>query len=153
SLVAHDPDPDALRLPLPLSSDQSVLRTTLVPSLLAAAERNREVGNSGVALFEIARVYLPSREDLPTERWRVGGVVEGGYAEVKGITDTLFGALKIGARYERGAQPLLHPGKAARVGGGWVGEVHPGVATGWGAFELDLAWLADAMPRRVLYED
>jgi phenylalanyl-tRNA synthetase beta chain len=176
SLVAQDPDPNALRLTLPLSSDHSVLRTSLLPSLLAAAERNREVGNSGVALFEIARVYLPrlagsaggeavgarpenggasgaSGEELPNERWRVAAVVEGGYGDVKGITDTLFAALKIEARYERGTHPLLHPGKAARVGDGWVGEVHPGVATGWGAFELDLAWLADAMPRRILYED
>ena len=153
SLLAQDPDPNALRLPLPLSSDQSVLRTTLLPSLLAAAERNREVGNSGVALFEIARVYLPSGSDLPNERWRVSGVLEGGYADAKGVLDTLFEALKIEPRFERGTQPLLHPGKAARVGEGWVGEVHPGVATGWAAFELDLEWLANAMPRHVLYED
>ena len=74
SLVADDPDPAALRLSLPMTSEQSVLRTTLLPSLLEAAERNREVGNEDVALFEIARVYLPAGEDeLPNERWHVGG--------------------------------------------------------------------------------
>jgi phenylalanyl-tRNA synthetase beta chain len=153
SLVADDPDPEALRLPLPLSSDQSVLRTTLLPSLLHTAARNREVGNAGVALFEIARVYLPTADDLPQERWRVAGVLEGSYADAKGVTDALFAALKIDPRYERGSEPLLHPGKAARVAGGWVGEIHPGVADGWAAFELDLSALAAAMPRSILYED
>ncbi|MDE3189629.1 MAG: phenylalanine--tRNA ligase subunit beta [Acidobacteriota bacterium] len=153
SLVASDPDPQALQLPLPLSSEHSVLRTTLLPSLIAAADRNREVGNVDVALFEIARVYRPSGEQLPDESWHVAGVVEGGYAEAKGVVDALLGALKIELRFERGADPLLHPGKTATVAGGVVGEVHPAVARGWSAFELELAALAAAMPERVLYED
>jgi phenylalanyl-tRNA synthetase beta chain len=153
SLVADDPDAGALRLPLPLSSDQSILRTTLLPSLLAAAERNREVGNEQVALFEIARVYLPSAERLPVERWRVGAVLEGGYADAKGVLDTLYEALKVELRVERGEHPLLHPGKTGRLPQGWVGEVHPAVARGWAAFELDLADLAAALPQRLLYED
>ena len=153
SLVAGDPDPDALRLPLPLSAEQSVLRTTLLPSLLEAAERNREVGNEDVALFEIARVYLPSGGELPTEGWRVAGVVEGGYAEAKGVVDALLEALKIESRAERGEHPLLHPGKTGVLPQGVVGEVHPAAGSGWAAFELDLAALAAAMPARVLYED
>ncbi|MBX5474400.1 MAG: phenylalanine--tRNA ligase subunit beta [Thermoleophilia bacterium] len=154
SLVAQDPSPDALRLSLPLSADQSVLRTTLVPSLLAAAERNREVGNEGVALFEIARVYLPTAgEALPRERWHVAGIVEGGYAEAKGVVDTLLETLKIEARVERGTHDLFHPGKTARLPQGWVGEIHPAHGRGWAGFELDLAELAAAAPERVLYED
>jgi phenylalanyl-tRNA synthetase beta chain len=153
SLVAQDPDSDALRLSLPLSSDQSVLRTTLLPSLLTVAERNRSVGNEGVALFEIARVYLPTGEQLPDEHWRIAGVVEGGYPEAKGVVDTLLESLKIDPAIERGAHPLLHPGKTAKLPQGWIGEVHPGIAMGWGAFELDLHALAAAMPQRILYED
>jgi phenylalanyl-tRNA synthetase beta chain len=153
SLVASDPDPTALRLPLPLSNDQSVLRTTLLPSLIVAAERNREVGNDGVALFEIARVYLSSGEQLPREHWSVAAVVEGGYADAKGVLDTLLAALKIAPQFERGSHPLLHPGKTAAVAGGAVGEVHPAVARGWSAFEVELGVLAAAMPERVLYED
>jgi phenylalanyl-tRNA synthetase beta chain len=153
SLVDDDPDGGALRLPLPLSAEQSVLRTTLLPSLLAAAERNRDVGNAGIALFEIARVYLPSGEQLPNERWRVAGVVEGGYSDAKGVVDTLYDALKIPLEVERGSHPLLHPGKTAKLPQGWVGEVHPGVARGWSAFELDLEDLDAAMPELLLYED
>jgi len=153
SLVADDPDPDALRLSLPLSSDQSVLRTTILPSLIAAAERNRSVGNERVALFEIARVYLPSGAQLPDEHWRIAGVVEGAYADAKGVVDTVLDALKIAPEIERGSHPLLHPGKTAELPQGWIGEVHPAVATGWAAFELDLGALAAATPERVLYED
>jgi phenylalanyl-tRNA synthetase beta chain len=153
SLVAEDPDPAALRLSLPLSSDQSVLRTTLLPSLLATAERNREVGNEGVALFEIARVYLPSGEQLPTERWRVAGVLEGDYADAKGVLETLFEALHAELSIERAEHPLLHPGKTGRLAQGWVGEVHPAIGRGWAAFELDLAELEAALPERVLYRD
>ena len=153
SLVAGDPDPNALRLPLPLTSDQSTLRTTLLPSLVAAAERNRSVGNERVALFEIARVYLPTGEQLPDEHWRIAGVVEGGYADAKGVVDTLFEALKIEEEVERGSHPLLHPGKTGKLPQGFVGEVHPAVATGLAAFELDLGALAAAVPQVVLYED
>ena len=153
SLVGDDPNPDALRLSLPLTSDQSILRTTLLPSLITVAERNRSVGNEDVALFEIARVYLPTRDELPDEHWRIGGVVEGVYADAKGVVDALLGVLKIEPELERGSHPLLHPGKTAKLPQGWIGEVHPAIATGWSAFELDLASLAAAMPERVLYED
>ncbi len=115
SLVGEDPDRDALRLPNPLSSDQSILRTTLLPSLLAAAERNRSVGNERVALFEIAHVYLPTGEQLPDEPVRVAGVLEGGYADAKGVVDTLFEALKIEPQVERGdasAAPSRQDGEA-----------------------------------------
>jgi phenylalanyl-tRNA synthetase beta chain len=153
SLVADDPDRAAIRLENPLSGDQAVLRTTLLPSLLAAAERNREVGNGGVALFEIARVYLPSGEELPNEGWRVAGVLEGEFADAKGVLDTLFTALHIELAVERGEHALLHPGKAGRLEQGWLGEVHPALGRGWAAFELDLAALEATVPERVLYRD
>ena len=60
SLVAHDEDPNALRLPDPLTSEHAVLRTTLLGGLVNAAAHNVAVGNEDVALFEIARVYLPA---------------------------------------------------------------------------------------------
>jgi phenylalanyl-tRNA synthetase beta chain len=153
SLLADDPDPAALRLPDPLTADQAVLRTTLLPSLLEAAERNREVGNHGVALFEIARVYLPADGELPEERWRIGGVVTGDYFEAKGVVETVLDALQVEGTFERGEHPLLHPGRTARLPQGIVGEVHPAFGSGWAAFELDLAALAAATPGRVLYVD
>ena len=53
----------------------------------------------------------------------------------------------------RAEQPFLHPGKAARVEAGWLGELHPALLPGWSAFELDLAALLEATPDTVTYED
>jgi phenylalanyl-tRNA synthetase beta chain len=154
SLVARDPDPDALRLPVPLTSEHGVLRTTLLEGLVGAARHNVAVGNEGIALFEVARVYLPSGEDLPEEHWRVGGITQGGYPRAKGAVETLYEALGIEPRLERTRLPFLHPGKAAALAAGWVGELHPALLEGgWGAFELDLDTLFAQVPERVEYED
>jgi phenylalanyl-tRNA synthetase beta chain len=154
SLVASDPDPEAIRLPSPMTSDQAILRTRIVPGLIEAARTGVDAGAGDVALFEIARVYLPSGEQLPIERWRVAGVVAGGYEVVKGVVELLYGALGLELRVARGSNSLLHPGKTAQTEAGWLGEVHPILLEGvWGAFELDLETLFEAVPERVVYED
>ncbi len=73
SLAASDPSPDAIRLPDPMTADQAVLRTTLLPGLVGAVRTGLDAGADSTGLFEIARVYLPSGEQLPEERWRLGG--------------------------------------------------------------------------------
>ena len=154
SLAGSDPDPNAIRLPDPMTSDQAILRTTLVPGLMAAARTGLDAGAADVALFEIARVYLPSGEQLPDERWRVAGIVSGGYEIVKGVLEVLYSALQLELRVARGSHPLLHPGKTATTDAGWLGELHPTLLEGvWGAFELDLAKLFASVPERVVYED
>ena len=154
SLVRDDPHPGAVRLPVPLSAEQAVLRTTLLDGLVAAARHNVAVGNEGIALFEIARVYLPSGGKLPEERLRVGGIANGGFSRAKGAVELLHAALKVEPRVERAREPFLHPGKAARVESGWVGELHPALLEGsWGVFELDLATLFERAGERILYED
>jgi phenylalanyl-tRNA synthetase beta chain len=155
SVVGEDPDPRALRLPEPISIELAVLRTTLLPSLVAAARHNRELGNERIALFEIARVYLPREgEKLPEERIRVAGVLEGDFFAAKGVVEAVHAALKAPARYGRDERPLLHPGKAARVDAGVLGELHPTELEGrWGAFELDLHVLAEAARDPVAYRD
>ena len=154
SFTARDPHLEALRLPDPLTSEHAVLRTTLLEGLVTAAAHNVNMGNEDVALFEVARVYLPTGEQLPEERWHVGGIAAGGYLRAKGAVETLYGALRIDPRLERTREPFLHPGKAARLEAGWVGELHPTLLEGsWGAFELDLPTLFAQVPERVGYED
>jgi phenylalanyl-tRNA synthetase beta chain len=154
SLAASDPDVKALRLPDPLTSEHAVLRTTLLDGLVAAARHNVNMGNEAIRLFEIARVYLPSGEELPEERRRVAGIAEGGFSVARGAVETLFAALKVEPGFERTTEPFLHPGKAARVQGGWAGELHPSTLEGeWGAFELDLETLLELLPERIVYED
>jgi phenylalanyl-tRNA synthetase beta chain len=154
SLVGDDPDPGALRLPAPLSADQAVLRTTLLHGLVESAQRNVDAGNEDIALFELARVYLPPAEPRPDERWHVGCVVEGGFARAKGVLETLYEALHVQLRVERAELPFLHPGKAATLDVGWLGELHPTLLEGeWGIFELDLPTLFAQVPERLVYED
>jgi len=156
SLAREDPDPRALRLPVPLSADHAVLRTTLLEGLIDAARTNLDARNEGIALFEIARVYLPTGAELPDERWHLGGVVEGGFARAKGAVEVLHGALHLPLVVERTREPFLHPGKAARLrsGAGWIGELHPWLLPGsWGALELDLQTLFERVPERILYRD
>jgi phenylalanyl-tRNA synthetase beta chain len=154
SFVAEDPAPDAVRLALPLSAEQAVLRTTLLNGLVESARRNVDVGNEGIALFELARVYLPSGEPRPDERWHVGGIVEGGFFRAKGVLEALYTALHVELRVEPAERSFLHPGKAARLNAGWLGELHPALLEGeWGVFELDLQALFEETPERLVYED
>jgi phenylalanyl-tRNA synthetase beta chain len=142
-----------LRLPEPLSAEAAALRSSLVESLVDAARHNLAVGTSEVALFEVARTYRAA-EPLPDERRHVAGIVDGGFADAKWAVEQLYGALKIEPSYERAAESFLHPGRSARTGQGWVGELHPGLLEGtWGAFELDLDALVAASQEAVVFEE
>jgi phenylalanyl-tRNA synthetase beta chain len=152
SLQATDPDPNAIELPVPLSSQQRVLRTTLAIGLLGAAQHNIDMGNTDIALFEVAHVYLPPGP-VPDERWRLGGIVQGDFFKTKGIVEAVFAALHIEPTFER-AKLRKEFVVGATVQSGWVGTYGPLELDGlWSAFELDLAELFAAVPERILYRD
>jgi phenylalanyl-tRNA synthetase beta chain len=154
SLVADDPDPAAVRLPTPMTSEQAVLRTTLLNGLIEAARVNVDAGVRSIALFELARVYLPTDGQLPEERWRVGGIVNGGFRPARAALETVYSALHLDLRVRRAILPHLHPGKGAETDAGWLGELHPALVDGaWGVFELDLAVLFTPIPERIEYAD
>ncbi|MFL5945350.1 MAG: phenylalanine--tRNA ligase subunit beta [Gaiellaceae bacterium] len=153
SLLPEDPNANAVRLEEPLSSEQAVLRTSVLHGLLASARRNLDAGGENVALFELAHVYLPSGEQLPEERWRVGGIVEGGFLLAKGTVEGLYAALHLEASFEP-ADDLPGGAAGARTPEGWVLALRePDLPGEWGAFELDVDTLADRAPDLVLYED
>ena len=152
SLQAADPEPNAIELPVPLSSQQRVLRTTLAVGLLGAAQHNIDMGNTGVGLFEVAHVYLPPGP-VPEERWRLGGIVEGDFFKAKGIVEAVFEALHVPQAFER-ARLRKEFVVGATMPSGWVGTYGPLELDGlWSAFELDLAELFAAVPERILYRD
>jgi phenylalanyl-tRNA synthetase beta chain len=65
-IPADDPRANPVLLANPLSEDQSAMRTLLLGSLLDIAARNTARGAGALALFESARVYLPTgRKDEP----------------------------------------------------------------------------------------
>ena len=154
SLQSEDPDPGALELPFPLSSEQRLLRTTLTVGLIGAARHNVDMGNHDVELFEVAHVYLPVEgSKVPNERWRLGGILQGNFFRAKGIVEAVFEALHVEPEFER-AQVLAGSPVGARVQSGWVAQHGPvGLDGDWSAFELDLEELFGLVPERILYRD
>jgi phenylalanyl-tRNA synthetase beta chain len=142
------------KLPEPISVELTALRTRLLPSLVEYAQRNLDAGNADIAIFEIARVYLPAAGELPDEHIHVAGLTQGGFARGKGVVEALYAALNLEPTFERADDPLFHPGKCARTAAGLLGELHPRQLEGtWSAFELDLGELAAARDGTVRYRD
>jgi phenylalanyl-tRNA synthetase beta chain len=153
SLLPEGSAPGAVHLQEPLSSEQAELRTSLIEGLLASARHNLDAGNEDIALFEQAHVYLPSGEQLPEERWRVGGIAQGGFAFAKGTVEGLYAALGVPATF-RPAVDLPALGRGARTEEGWVASLRdPALPGEWGAFELDVDALVDRVPDLIVYED
>jgi phenylalanyl-tRNA synthetase beta chain len=153
SLLPEESATGGVALQEPLSSEQAVLRTSLIEGLLASARRNVDAGNDDIALFEQAHVYLPTGEQLPEERWRVGGIAQGGFAFAKGTAEGLYAALGVEPSF-RPADDLPAPGRGARTDEGWVGALRdPDLPGEWGAFELDVDALAERVPDLIVYDD
>jgi phenylalanyl-tRNA synthetase beta chain len=67
-LPADDERRRAVRLANPLSDEEPLLRTTLLPGLLATARRNVGRGMPDLALFESGRVFRPAADAPPAPR-------------------------------------------------------------------------------------
>lgn len=150
SLPADDPLRRAVTVANPLSEDQRVMRTSLLPLLLDAVAANVRHRTTDVAIFEIGRVYRPKRlpmDELPEERLMLGIAMTGNlepptwraparpadFFVLKGLVEALLERLGVaGAAFVPGQPPSFHPGRAASliVDGravGVVGEAHPSV--------------------------
>jgi phenylalanyl-tRNA synthetase beta chain len=154
SLAPSDPDPNALELPVPLSAEQRVLRTTLLFGLVRAAQHNVNVGSPGVSLFELAHVYVPTDGPLPREPWRLAGIMPGSFFRAKGIVEEVFALLHEEPHFESAPHPFMASPATASVQGGWVAQLDPRLLEGeWSAFELDLEELFANVPERIVYRD
>ncbi|EKD40322.1 MAG: hypothetical protein ACD_75C00092G0003 [uncultured bacterium] len=78
ALAEQDDRHQAVRLLNPLSDEQSVLRTMLLPGLLENVRRNINFQRTDVKLFEIGKVFKPTGENCqPLETTRFTGVMSG----------------------------------------------------------------------------
>ncbi|MGH2918914.1 MAG: phenylalanine--tRNA ligase subunit beta [Solirubrobacteraceae bacterium] len=150
-LAPGDPRRRHVVLRNPMSEDQSVMRTTLLGSLLGVARHNAARGQGVAGIFEAGGVYLAGGAQLPDEHQALGALVPGDIFAAKGYLEAVLAALRVKAAFEAAPQPFLHPGRSAQVRIrsnppdviGWVGDVHPLVAREWdlervAAFEIDL---------------
>ncbi len=72
---------DALKLANPIAADMSDMRPSLLPGLIAAAQRNADRGLNDVALFEVSGTY---ESDAPQGQRRVASGVRRGTAKLDG---------------------------------------------------------------------
>jgi phenylalanyl-tRNA synthetase beta chain len=137
---------DAVRLANPLSEERSVMRTSLLPGLTAAATRAQRHGATEVRLFELARTFHPSDDVLPQEDtvlaialagersgW-IGGEQSFDLYDGKGVVQAVVDRVLAQAPdLVVGDVPgFLHPKRSAMVTVasrpiGFVGEIHPDV--------------------------
>jgi phenylalanyl-tRNA synthetase beta chain len=154
-IAATDRRAQPIALRNPMTTDQSVMRTSLLPNLLAAVARNQSFGRPDVALFEVGSVFLRRGEgiterpmhELADEPTWAAGVLAGrrpaqiGLGAPWDVSDAkalalvairaVAGELALRVRATRSVA-YLHPGAAGElVHGadviGWFGEVHPDV--------------------------
>jgi phenylalanyl-tRNA synthetase beta chain len=133
-------DVAALHSPTPILRRADRLRRSLIPSLLLARRTNEAVANPPAELFEIARVYLPRKNDLPQEELMLALSSGGDFLRIKGILEVILITLKTPLVLESTAfeHPLLQAGRAVELtlDGerlGFLGEVSSG---GLKQFEL-----------------
>ena len=140
-----------LKLANPIAADMSDMRPSLLPGLIAAAQRNADRGFNDVALFEVSGTY---ENDTPEGQRRVAAGVRRGTAGVNGsgrswagnavpvsVHDAKADALAVleacgapaGVQIETGAPSPYHPGRSGviKLGPKMVlatfGEFHPKV--------------------------
>jgi phenylalanyl-tRNA synthetase beta chain len=139
-----------VRVANPVAADKSVLRRSLLASVLDDVERNIR-NQDALAFFEIGPVFEPRADDVPAEPRRLAMVMTGkrespawdsdggkqhiDFFDLKGRVEELLEGLHLDepAYSPAGAPAYLHPGKAASVtiGSktvGAFGELHPLVA-------------------------
>ena len=141
-----------LRLRNTLSADREVMRPTLRHSILETVDRNIRAGADSIAIFEVARAYLPRHDSgpdaasdaLPEEREYVVGALSGveldrwgrpddralDFFDAKGALEAALDELGVTATYAAATEFALLEGRTAtlELGGqrvGVLGEVHP----------------------------
>ena len=128
----------AVTLRNPLGEDTSVMRTSLVPSMLFTVANNLNRGNAEGRLFELSKVFVPAEKagELPTEKRALclSAFGEGvDFFTMKNIVVWLLAKFGVTAQIEAAGDGYYHPGRKAvmTVNGEKIaalGEIHPDVA-------------------------
>lgn len=156
------PAAEVMALANPITSDLAVMRVSLWPGLIKAAQHNLNRQQSRVRLFELGQCFELQAGQLQ-QNFKLGGIWIGSrepedwhgkaqpadFYDLKGDIEALLALTGTGYRLERAKHPLLHPGQSAEIWRddqllGVFGALHPQQAQKLGIgkvylFELDLA--------------
>lgn len=140
---------DTIKILNPLTEEQSIMRTSLVPAMLETVARNLSYRSHDLSLFELRPVFTVQQGKVqPIESLRICAAITGkreiegwsqsdadvDYYDLKGTVESVCQQLNVAPlRAELdGQQPYLHPGKSCRLYHdntllGVMGEIHPQV--------------------------
>ena len=141
-LPEDDPRNRPVRLMNPLGEDTSVMRTSLVPSMLSSIASNLNRGNGEGRLFELSKVFFPAAGpgELPVEKNRLAlglfGEKEDFYTAKNSVV-WLLAKFGIEAKIRAGGDGYYHPGRKAELFCNETtvavfGEIHPDAADRFG---------------------
>ena len=147
-LPADSPLRGAIKIMNPLGEDFSIMRTQSVNGMLTSLGFNYSHRNKNVRLYELGNIYIPKAlplTELPDERvqFTLGMYGEGDFFTMKGVIEEFLDKLGITGRKlyrPNSGKTFLHPGRQANVYYGdkllgFLGEVHPLVASAYGIGE------------------
>ena len=133
---------NSLKILNPLGEDTSIMRTTILPSMLEIIARNHSYRNKSARLYELGKIYLPREDGLADEPkyLSLGAYGDGvDFFSFKGSIETLLHELRItDVKYVACANnDSYHPGRCAKVYAGETylgvfGQIHPLVAANYG---------------------
>ncbi len=133
---------NSLKILNPLGEDTSIMRTTILPSMLEIIARNHSYRNKSVRLYELGKIYLPREDGLADEPkyLSLGAYGDGvDFFSFKGSIETLLHELRItDVKYVACTDnDSYHPGRCAKVYAGETylgvfGQIHPLVAANYG---------------------
>ena len=132
SLVKEEPFlQNSVKLVNPLISDCSILRTSLLPSILTTLNENIKQGNRNIEGFEFGHIFSTNTKTINSEKEYVGGNFGGiktkrtwsesteilSWFEAKGKLEDIFKKLNIGIIWRKTIpqtyQKILHPYRTA----------------------------------------
>jgi len=178
-LRLKEPDPrrSMIHILNPLSEDQAVMRTSLIPGILETMRYNLARQTKNLKIFEIGKIFLKvDQQALPREPEMLIGLWTGArtdtswysrdipcdFYDIKGAVEALMQSLKPdGIRFTAMADDsceYTRPGHTAQIMAsdlqiGLVGEIHPRVSDCYDLkqtafiFELDLEKIAGLIPQ------
>lgn len=133
---------NSLKILNPLGEDTSIMRTTILPSMLEIIAHNHSYRNKSARLYELGKIYLPREDGLADEPkyLSLGAYGDGvDFFSFKGSIETLLHELRItDVKYVACTDnDSYHPGRCAKVYAGETylgvfGQIHPLVAANYG---------------------